>query len=41
MSPSARLGEFKLSIQNYAADPNNTVMAQDTLQTPRTWPQAS
>lgn len=33
MSPSARLGDLKTSIQAYAADPNNTILAQDFLQT--------
>ncbi|QDG77427.1 flagellar hook-associated protein FlgK [Labrenzia sp. PHM005] len=33
MSPAARLGELQLSLQNYASDPNNIVMAQETLQT--------
>jgi len=30
-SPAAKLGQLKLSLQNYASDPNNVVMAQDAL----------
>ncbi|MES0881915.1 flagellar hook-associated protein FlgK [Roseibium sp. SCP14] len=32
MSPAAKLGELKLSIQNLASDPNNAIQAQDVLQ---------
>ncbi|CTQ75006.1 flagellar hook-associated protein FlgK [Roseibium alexandrii] len=31
-SPAALLGELQKTLQNYASDPNNSVMAQDTLQ---------
>ncbi|GAA0771036.1 flagellar hook-associated protein FlgK [Roseibium denhamense] len=33
MSPAAKLGELKLSLQSFASDPNNSVMAQDVLTT--------
>ncbi|PVB62688.1 flagellar hook-associated protein FlgK [Labrenzia sp. 011] len=32
MSPAAMLGELQLSLQNFAADPNNTILAQNVLQ---------
>jgi len=32
MSAAAKLGELKLSLQNFAADPNNAIQAQDVLQ---------
>lgn len=31
MSPAARLGELKTAIQTFAADPNDTILAQDML----------
>ncbi|MEP2578281.1 MAG: flagellar hook-associated protein FlgK [Roseibium sp.] len=36
MSAAARLGELKLSIQNFASDPNNAIQAQDVLQSSKT-----
>lgn len=32
MSPAAMLGDLQLSLQNFASDPNNTILAQDVLQ---------
>lgn len=33
MSPAAKLGELQLSLQTFASDPNNAILAQDVLQT--------
>ncbi|TYC58648.1 flagellar hook-associated protein FlgK [Rhodobacterales bacterium] len=32
MSPAAKLGQLQLSLQNFASDPNNAILAQDVLQ---------
>jgi len=32
LSPAAVLGKLQLSLQNFASDPNNTILAQDVLQ---------
>jgi len=32
MSPAAMLGELQLSLQTFASDPNNAILAQDVLQ---------